>query len=314
MPVETERNMQYEKLPEALLPWYEENARDLPWRRDREPYHVWVSEIMLQQTRVEAVRGYYLRFLSELPDIAALAAVEETRLLKLWEGLGYYSRARNLQKAARQIMAEHGGVFPRDYAAIAALPGVGPYTAGAIASICFGEPRAAVDGNVLRVLSRITEDFAPIDLPQTRRDMARRLEAVYPAGACGTFTQALMELGAMVCTPPVAPVRRLSLRPLLPGPGTGHGGVPARAAAQAGETGRAAHGLSAALWGKAGHLPADGAWAALRTVAAAQRDPRPGRGGGPEAGGGDGRGALGAVPGAAPGACVHPHPLGDDGL
>lgn len=201
MPVETERDMQYKKLPEALLPWYEENARDLPWRRDREPYHVWVSEIMLQQTRVEAVRGYYLRFLAELPDIPALAAVEETRLLKLWEGLGYYSRARNLQKAARQIMAEHGGVFPRDYAAIAALPGVGPYTAGAIASICFGAPRAAVDGNVLRVLSRITEDFAPIDLPQTRRDMARRLEAVYPAGACGTFTQALMELGAMVCTP-----------------------------------------------------------------------------------------------------------------
>ena len=196
-----EREKQYESLPGALLPWFRENARDLPWRRDREPYHVWLSEIMLQQTRVEAVRGYYLRFLEALPTVGALAGADEGALLKLWEGLGYYSRARNLQKAARVIVSEHGGRFPEDFDAIRALPGVGPYTAGAIASICFEQPRAAVDGNVLRVLSRITEDFSPVDLPEVKKDCTERLEAVYPAGQCGAFTQSLMELGATVCTP-----------------------------------------------------------------------------------------------------------------
>ncbi len=193
--------MQYQKLPETLLPWYQANARDLPWRRDTEPYHVWLSEIMLQQTRVEAVRDYYSRFLEALPTIQALADVTESRLLKLWEGLGYYSRARNLQKAARQIVLERDGVFPETYEEILALPGVGPYTAGAIASICFEAPVAAVDGNVLRVVSRITEDHTPVDLPAARQGIKERLEAVYPRGACGTFTQALMELGATVCTP-----------------------------------------------------------------------------------------------------------------
>ena len=196
-----EREKQYESLPGALLPWFRENARDLPWRRDREPYHVWLSEIMLQQTRVEAVRGYYLRFLEALPTIGALAEADEGALLKLWEGLGYYSRARNLQKAARVIVSEHGGRFPADFDAIRALPGVGPYTAGAIASICFEQPRAAVDGNVLRVLSRITECGEPVDLPEVRADFTARLERVYPAGSCGAFTQSLMELGATVCTP-----------------------------------------------------------------------------------------------------------------
>ena len=150
-----------ECLPERLLPWYAEHHRALPWRENREPYRVWLSEIMLQQTRVEAVKGYYARFLSELPDIAALAACEENRLTKLWEGLGYYSRVRNLQKAARVIMVQHGGAFPRKYAEIRALPGVGDYTAGAVASICFDVPEPAVDGNVLRVLSRVTQDTAP---------------------------------------------------------------------------------------------------------------------------------------------------------
>ena len=191
----------YAALPELLLPWYRQNRRDLPWRRDREPYHVWVSEIMLQQTRVEAVIGYYNRFLQVLPDIRALAEADPEQLHKLWEGLGYYSRVRNLQKAAQQVMADHGGIFPNTHAAIRELAGVGPYTAGAIASICFELPKAAVDGNVLRILSRIMADERPIDKQSTKDAMAAALEEIYPIGSCGDFTQALMELGATVCTP-----------------------------------------------------------------------------------------------------------------
>lgn len=131
----------FEKLPGVLLDWYAQNRRDLPWRRDREPYHVWLSEIMLQQTRVEAVRGYYARFLAALPTVADLAAADPDALHKLWEGLGYYSRVRNLQKAAQVIMREHGGVFPQDYAAVRALPGIGEYTAGAVCSICSSSRR-----------------------------------------------------------------------------------------------------------------------------------------------------------------------------
>lgn len=192
-------------LPEALLPWFAENARDLPWRNDREPYHVWLSEIMLQQTRVEAVKGYYRRFLAALPDIPSLAAAERETVYKLWEGLGYYSRARNLLAAAQNIMTEHGGVFPGDYAAIRALPGVGDYTAGAVASICFGLPEPAVDGNVLRVLSRYTGDGRPVNEERTKRAWREALREVYPPGRCGAFTQALMELGAVVCVPNGAP-------------------------------------------------------------------------------------------------------------
>ena len=193
------------ELPALLLAWYAQGHRALPWREDREPYHVWLSEIMLQQTRVEAVRGYYTRFLAELPDIASLAACPPDRLHKLWEGLGYYSRVRNLQKAAQWIVSEHQGVFPRDFDAIRALSGVGDYTAGAIASICFDMPTPAVDGNVLRVLSRVLADPTPIDRPQTKKEAAERLRAVYPAGHCGDFTQSLMELGAVVCVPNGAP-------------------------------------------------------------------------------------------------------------
>ncbi|MBR4424379.1 MAG: A/G-specific adenine glycosylase [Oscillospiraceae bacterium] len=196
---------QLEELAARLLPWFETHARDLPWRRDREPYHVWLSEVMLQQTRAEAVRDYYARFLAALPDIPALAAAEEGQLHKLWEGLGYYSRVRNLHRAAEEIVERHGGVFPSDYAAIRALPGVGDYTAGAVASICFEQPTPAVDGNVLRVLSRLTGDRRCVDAASTRRAWREGLAAVYPPGHCGDFTQALMELGATVCLPNGAP-------------------------------------------------------------------------------------------------------------
>ena len=157
-----ERNEKLQNLAPTLLPWFRANARDLPWRREPTPYHVWLSEIMLQQTRVEAVKPYYTRFLEAIPDIPALAAADPELLRKLWEGLGYYSRVRNLHAAAQQIMTEHGGEFPTDYAAIRALRGVGDYTAGAIASICFGLPTPAVDGNVLRVVSRIRSEGAHV--------------------------------------------------------------------------------------------------------------------------------------------------------
>ena len=194
-------NSIYRKLPDTLLPWYRKNARALPWRQDTEPYHVWLSEIMLQQTRVEAVRAYYLRFLEQFPSIHALAKAPESQLLKLWEGLGYYNRARNLQKAARVIETQYGGHFPNQYENIRSLPGIGPYTAGAIASICFNQPYAAVDGNVLRIITRMTENDAPIDQTKTKAEIAAQLEKVYPKNDCGQFTQALMELGATVCTP-----------------------------------------------------------------------------------------------------------------
>lgn len=184
----------------ALLPWYENNKRDLPWRTDKDPYHIWVSEIMLQQTRVEAVKGYYTRFLSALPTVEALSKADDGQLHKLWEGLGYYSRVRNLKKAAINIMEQHGGVFPREYEQILSLPGIGAYTAGAICSIAFGQPTPAVDGNVLRVVSRLTDNDSPIDSAAYKKSVRDTLAAVYPAQA-GEFTQALMELGATICGP-----------------------------------------------------------------------------------------------------------------
>lgn len=189
-----------------LLRWYAANARELPWRENTDPYRVWVSEIMLQQTRVEAVKTYYVRFLKELPDVASLAAVDEEKLLKLWEGLGYYSRARNLQKAAKVICLEYGGRFPETYEEIRALPGVGPYTAGAIASIAFDLPEPAVDGNVLRVLARLEENGTDINDPKRKKQATEELRAVYPKVQCGDFTQSLMELGATVCLPNGVPL------------------------------------------------------------------------------------------------------------
>ncbi len=187
-------------LPGALLPWFDRGHRDLPWRQDREPYHVWLSEIMLQQTRVEAVRGYYLRFLEALPSLETLAACDDEKLHKLWEGLGYYSRVRNLKKTAQILVETQNGQFPRSYEALLRLPGIGAYTAGAICSICFDLPTPAVDGNVLRVVSRLTEDQTPIDLPAYKAAVAAQLEQIYPSQA-GKFTQALMELGATLCGP-----------------------------------------------------------------------------------------------------------------
>ena len=197
--------MTLEFLPERLLGWFEMHRRDLPWRRDREPYHVWLSEIMLQQTRVEAVRSYYERFLAALPTLQALADCPEDRLMKLWEGLGYYSRARNLQRAAQVVVKDHGGRFPDSYDAVRALPGVGTYTAGAVLSICFDRPEPAVDGNVLRVVTRLLCMSAPVTEEKTKREITALLKAIYPAGHCGDFTQALMELGATVCVPNGAP-------------------------------------------------------------------------------------------------------------
>ena len=191
------------RLPAILLPWYRENKRTLPWRDDPTPYRVWVSEIMLQQTRVEAVKEYYLRFMQALPTVEDLASCEEEKLLKLWEGLGYYSRARNLQKAARRIVSEYDGEFPRSADELRSLPGIGSYTAGAIASIAFGKRVAAVDGNVFRVAARLTEDSTVISDPAYRRYLESVLSAAYPREGkdCSDFTQSLFELGALVCKP-----------------------------------------------------------------------------------------------------------------
>ena len=194
------------RLPIPLLTWYRENSRELPWRSDPTPYHVWISEIMLQQTRVAAVLDYYRRFLEAVPGPASLAALPQDRLMKLWQGLGYYSRARNLQKAAKQIAELHGGVFPNTYKDIRALAGVGDYTAGAVASSAFGLPVPAVDGNVLRVVARITGDSGDITTPAMKKKITQDLSEVIPLNAPGDFNQALMELGVVVCLPNGAPL------------------------------------------------------------------------------------------------------------
>ena len=194
------------QIVDPLLDWYRANRRRLPWRESRDPYRVWVSEIMLQQTRVETVIPYYGRFMERFPTIASLAACEDEELYKVWEGLGYYSRARNLKKAAQAVCAQHQGIFPAAYEEILALPGIGAYTAGAVSSIAFQEPRAAVDGNVLRVLTRLTQDDHDITDAKFRSQVTERLESVYPPEGRGDFTQSLMELGAVVCMPNGEPV------------------------------------------------------------------------------------------------------------
>ena len=193
-------NQYINRLPQVLLPWYERNKRDLPWRKDKDPYHIWVSEIMLQQTRVEAVKGYYARFLEKLPTVEDLANAPDDLLHKLWEGLGYYNRVRNMKKAAQVIVNTYGGVFPKTYEEVIALPGIGPYTAGAICSIAYDQKTPAVDGNVIRVLSRLLADSTPPNVPAVRKNGETLLKEIYPERA-GDFTQALMELGATVCGP-----------------------------------------------------------------------------------------------------------------
>lgn len=200
--METRKNLP-PSLTEALLRWYRANARDLPWRHTDDPYRIWVSEIMLQQTRVAAVLGYYARFLETFPSVEALAAGSEETLFKCWEGLGYYSRARNLQRAARLVAEEYGGRFPADYCALLALPGIGEYTAGAIASAAFGLPEPAVDGNVLRVAARLSDCHDDILEAKTKAAVRREISALMPSasGNIRIFNQALMELGATVCAP-----------------------------------------------------------------------------------------------------------------
>lgn len=186
---------------EPLVAWYREHRRDLPWREHPDAYRVWVSEIMLQQTRVEAVKPYYDRFLEAFPDVEALAAAEEDKLMKMWEGLGYYNRVRNMQKAARQIMTEHDGQFPCEYDEILKLSGIGNYTAGAISSFAYGIAKPAVDGNVLRVVSRLLASDSDIMKASTRTQIENIIEEVIPADAAADFNQGLIELGAIVCVP-----------------------------------------------------------------------------------------------------------------
>lgn len=185
---------------EPLLKWYCLNARELPWRENPLPYRVWISEIMLQQTRIEAVKPYFERFMKELPDVTDLAKVEEDRLMKLWEGLGYYSRARNLKKAAEQIVNEYGGQMPSCYQQLVKLPGIGSYTAGAIASIAYNETVPAVDGNVLRVLSRVLASREDILKQSVKKRMEVMLRETMPKEA-GAFNQGIMELGETICIP-----------------------------------------------------------------------------------------------------------------
>lgn len=189
------------EIVQPLISWYRQNKRILPWRDQKNAYYTWVSEIMLQQTRVEAVKPYFLRFIGELPDVKALAECPEEKLMKLWEGLGYYNRVRNMQNAAQTVVAEYGGVLPASYDELLVLKGIGSYTAGAIASIAYDIPVPAVDGNVLRVLSRITEDRQDIMKQSVRRQVEEKLLAIMPKEAPGDFNQALMELGAVVCVP-----------------------------------------------------------------------------------------------------------------
>lgn len=187
-----------------LLQWYRQNARVLPWRSDPTPYKVWVSEVMLQQTRVEAVKPYFERFMQALPTISSLADAEEQTLLKLWEGLGYYSRVRNLQKAAKIVMSNCHGEMPRTPSELIKLPGIGPYTAGAIASIAYQYKAPAVDGNVLRVVTRLLSDSRDILSPSVKKDLTQKIEKILP-DEIGAFNQALMELGAVICLPNGAP-------------------------------------------------------------------------------------------------------------
>jgi len=195
----TQKETQY--IQKQLLNWFNKHQRGLPWRETYDPYQVWISEIMLQQTQVKTVLSYFERWMKTLPNIVDVAEASEEQVLKLWEGLGYYSRVRNLQKAAKVIMAEHKGIFPSEYDEVLALPGIGKYTAGAIMSIAFNQNEALVDGNVIRVLSRLFLYRGNTRLPQAQKQMWQWAKAILPAGQARYFNQAMMELGALICTP-----------------------------------------------------------------------------------------------------------------
>lgn len=194
-----------EKIVQPLIEWFKQNGRILPWRESKNPYKIWLSEIMLQQTKIEAVKKYYTRFLEEIPTIQDLATVEEEKLLKLWEGLGYYNRARNLKKAAIILQEKYQGKMPATYQELMELPGIGEYTAGAIASIAYQEKVPAVDGNVLRVMARVTEDRQNVLLPEVKKQVTKRLISIMPKEA-GIFNEAIMELGELVCLPNGGPL------------------------------------------------------------------------------------------------------------
>lgn len=190
-----------EEIVVPLLEWYDKQKRTLPWRSRPTPYRVWVSEIMLQQTRVEAVKPYFARFMKALPTVKKLAACPEDELLKLWEGLGYYNRVRNMQKAAQILVKENKGELPAQFEELLKLPGIGKYTAGAISSIAFGIPVPAVDGNVLRVITRINADERDIGKDSVKQSIAGEIQEIIPMRRAGDFNQALIELGAIVCVP-----------------------------------------------------------------------------------------------------------------
>ena len=278
------------RLAPLLLPWYRANARKLPFRQNPTPYGVWVSEIMLQQTRVAAALDHYRRFMEALPTIRDLADCPEQQLLKLWEGLGYYSRARNLQKAAQAVVEQYGGQLPADYDALRKLPGIGDYTAGAIGSICFGLPVPAVDGNVLRVFARLYDDHRDVLRPAVKRDFTARVLACQPRDAAGDYNQALMELGALVCLPGspqclACPASSIC-RGYAAGTAAGQGRIPAAAAAQKGTAGGAV------------------------AAPAGRRSPGCGRGRRSAGKTGAGRGLSGPWPRGK--ACFQPHRVADD--
>ncbi|MBR6667706.1 MAG: A/G-specific adenine glycosylase [Clostridia bacterium] len=200
------------RIAPLLLAWYDRHARTLPWRGIHDPYRTWVSETMLQQTRVETVIGYYARFLQRFPTVAELAAAPEDDVLKMWEGLGYYSRARNLHKGAKQVVTEYGGVIPASVEELRKISGIGPYTAGAIASIAFDQPVPAVDGNVIRVVSRLRGIRENVGIPSVRRALEGEAAALVPADRPGDFNQAVMDLGATICTPGTPSCERCPLQ------------------------------------------------------------------------------------------------------
>lgn len=201
----SKKNIDLKKIAKPIVEWYQNEEKNLPWKQDKEPYHIWISEIMLQQTRIEAVKKYYERFVKELPTVYDLANVDDEKLLKLWEGLGYYSRAHNLKKAANIIVQEYNGMVPKKYEQLLKLPGIGEYTAGAIASISSNEKVTAVDGNVLRVISRIIGSRENVLLPETKKKIAGMVQEILPEES-GDFNEGIMEIGEKICLPNGVPL------------------------------------------------------------------------------------------------------------